>query len=99
MSLLNLYKNLDAIDGIVHNAGTIAPIQSMFDADDAIMGAEHLRQCDRSSETDKRSLLKDESIRIIVASQQFRVEQRCVHFILGRHIAFRKQGSTCGHDA
>ena len=32
-------KDLDAIDGIVHNAGTIAPIQSMFDADDAIMGA------------------------------------------------------------
>ena len=28
-------KDLDAIDGIVHNAGTIAPIQSMFDADDA----------------------------------------------------------------
>ena len=29
-------KHLDAIDGIVHNAGTITPIQSMFDADDAM---------------------------------------------------------------
>jgi len=28
-------QNLDAIDGIVHNAGTITPIQSMFAADDA----------------------------------------------------------------
>ena len=33
---LNSLQDLDAIDGIVHNAGTIAPIQSMFDADDAI---------------------------------------------------------------
>ena len=29
-------QELDAIDGIVHNAGTITPIRSMFDADDAM---------------------------------------------------------------
>ena len=32
---LQSLQHLDAIDGIVHNAGTITPIQSMFDADDA----------------------------------------------------------------
>ena len=29
-------SQLDIIDGIVHNAGTITPIQSMFDADDEV---------------------------------------------------------------
>ncbi len=32
---LRSLQHLDVIDGIVHNAGTITPIQSMFDADDA----------------------------------------------------------------
>ena len=32
---LQSLQHLDAIEGIVHNAGTITPIQSMFDADDA----------------------------------------------------------------
>lgn len=32
---LQSLQHLDVIDGIVHNAGTITPIQSMFDADDA----------------------------------------------------------------
>ena len=34
-SAIKSMEHIDVIDGIVHNAGTIAPIQSMFDADDA----------------------------------------------------------------
>ena len=37
MQPCNRYRNSGyAIDGIVHNAGTITPIQSMFDADDEV---------------------------------------------------------------
>ena len=32
-STIDRLEHLDAIDGIVHNAGTIAPIQSMFEAE------------------------------------------------------------------
>ena len=32
-SAIDRLEHLDAIDGIVHNAGTIAPIQSMFEAE------------------------------------------------------------------
>ena len=35
-SALQSLQHLDAIHGIVHNAGTITPIQSMFDADDEV---------------------------------------------------------------
>ena len=33
---LRSMEEINIIDGIVHNAGTITPIQSMFDADDAL---------------------------------------------------------------
>ena len=35
-SALQSMDQIKTIDGIVHNAGTITPIQSMFDADDAL---------------------------------------------------------------
>ena len=35
-SALQSLEQINIIDGIVHNAGTITPIQSMFDADDAL---------------------------------------------------------------
>ena len=35
-SALQSLQQIKVIDGIVHNAGTITPIQSMFDADDAL---------------------------------------------------------------
>ena len=35
-SALQFMEQVKIIDGIVHNAGTITPIQSMFDADDGL---------------------------------------------------------------
>ena len=94
---LESLQNLDAIDGIVHNAGTITPIQSMFDADDAMWERNIYVNITGVQRLTRGLYSKMKASIIVVTTISSGAALRPLHS--GRPIAFRRQDSTCGHDA